>query len=145
MNEAQNHNEIGFGIALRAAIFHQGKILLLLRSRPSKGEYGFWELPGGRMNLGECYEDAVKREVFEETGLKISVLRPLNVFDARRDIDTQVIGITFLCVLEGEDMKVLLSDEHLESEWVSFDCIGTKKVIPGLKKEAALWKIGEQD
>lgn len=143
MKEAQNQQEVGFGIALRAAIFHQGKILLLLRSRPSKGEHGFWELPGGRMNLGECYEDAVKREVFEETGLKISVVRPLTVFDAKRDADTQVVGITFLCTLEGEDMNITLSDEHLESEWVSFDRIGTKKVIPGLNKEAALWLFAE--
>ena len=143
MIEAQNQQEVGFGIALRAAIFHHGKILLLLRSRPSKGEHGFWELPGGRMNLGECYEDAVKREVFEETGLKISVGRPLNVFDAKRDADTQVVGITFLCTLVDEDMNVILSDEHLEWEWVSFDRIGTKKIIPGLNREAALWKIGE--
>lgn len=143
MIEARNQNEIGFGIALRAAIFHQGKILLLLRSRPSKGEDGFWELPGGRMNLGECYEEAVKREVYEETGLKIRVLRPLNVFDAKRDIDTQVVGITFLCNLESDDMEVLLSDEHLDSEWVSFDRISTMKVIPGLNKEAARWKISE--
>lgn len=143
MKEAQNQQEVGFGIALRAAIFHQGKILLLLRSRPSKGKHGYWELPGGRMNLGERYEDAVKREVFEETGLKISVVRPLTVFDAKRDADTQVVGITFLCTLEGEDMNIILSDEHLESEWVSFDRIGTKKVIPGLNKEAALWMFVE--
>lgn len=143
MVEAQNQQEVGFGIALRAAIFHQGKILLLLRSRPSKGEHGFWELPGGRMNLGERYEDAVKREVFEETGLKISVVRPLTVFDAKRDADTQVVGITFLCTLEGEDMNIILSDEHLESEWVSFDHLGTKKVIPGLNKEAAQWMFVE--
>jgi len=143
MIESQSHQEVGFGIALRAAIFHKGKILLLLRSRSSKGEYGFWELPGGRMNLGERYEDAVKREVFEETGLKIRVIRPLNVFDARRDVDTQVVGITFMCALEGEEISVRLSDEHLESEWVSLDRIGSKKVIPGLHKEAALWKITE--
>lgn len=142
MIESQNQHEVGFGIALRAAIFHQGKILLLLRSRPSKGKHGFWELPGGRMNLGECYEDAVKREVFEETGLQISVVKPLTVFDAKRDVNTQVVGITFLCTLEGEDTEVQLSDEHLDSEWVSLDSLGSMKVIPGLSRESALWEIG---
>ncbi|SCZ77705.1 NUDIX hydrolase [Acidaminobacter hydrogenoformans] len=141
MIQDQRQQEVGFGIALRAAILAEGKILLLLRSRPSKGETGYWELPGGRMNLGECYEEAVKREVYEETGLKISVVKPLTVYDSKRDKDTQVIGIIFLCALDASNPKVQLSSEHLDSMWVSLEDLGTIKVIPGLSREAQLWEL----
>ncbi len=141
MTQDQRHHEVGFGVALRAAIMWEGRILLLLRSRPSKGEAGFWELPGGRMNLGECYEEAVKREVYEETGLKISVVRPLTVYDSKRDTDTQVIGIIFLCSIENPDAGINLSDEHLDARWVALEDISSMKVIPGLAREAQLWTL----
>lgn len=141
MSLIQHANEACFGIALRAAIFHHKRLLLLLRSRPSKGETGFWELPGGRMNAGERYEEAVKREVFEETGLRIKVIKPLTVFDAVRDHSTQVIGITFLCALEEGPDPLRLSDEHLEARWVPVDQLDSVKLIPGLKRESCYWGL----
>ena len=41
---------------------------------------GFWGLPGGLMDLGESFEEAAIREVFEETGLEIHNLKLLHVF-----------------------------------------------------------------
>lgn len=49
---------------------------LLLQKRHN----GFWGLPGGLMDFGESYEEAAKREVFEETGLIVENLILLNVF-----------------------------------------------------------------
>lgn len=58
-------------LAVSAAIFRDGRVLLVRRAR-SPGR-GFWSLPGGRVEFGESLEDAVQREVMEETGLGITV------------------------------------------------------------------------
>jgi 8-oxo-dGTP diphosphatase len=59
-------------LAVSAAIFRDGKILLVRRARsPAKG---FYSLPGGRVEFGETLHAALHREVDEETGLKIEIV-----------------------------------------------------------------------
>ena len=60
------------------AIFHDGRFLLVLRGRePSKGLLAF---PGGRVHEGEADEEAVRRELAEETGLTVESVSPLQQF-----------------------------------------------------------------
>lgn len=59
-------------IAVSAAIFRDGKVLLTRRARsPAKG---FYSLPGGRVEFGESLHQALSREVNEETGLEIEIV-----------------------------------------------------------------------
>jgi len=59
-------------IAVSAAIFRDGKVLLTRRARsPAKG---FYSLPGGRVEFGESLHQALAREVDEETGLAIEII-----------------------------------------------------------------------
>jgi 8-oxo-dGTP diphosphatase len=59
-------------LAVSAAIFRAGKILLVRRARsPAKG---FYSLPGGRVEFGESLHTALHREVDEETALKIEIV-----------------------------------------------------------------------
>src|SRR6202012_514080 len=59
-------------LAVSAAIFRDGKVLLVRRARsPGKGSYS---LPGGRVEFGESLHTALAREVDEETGLKIEIV-----------------------------------------------------------------------
>ena len=52
-----------------------GRLLLIRRGRePSRG---LWSVPGGRVEPGESGPDAVRREVFEETGLRVTVGEPV--------------------------------------------------------------------
>lgn len=56
--------------AVSAAILHHGRFLLVRRGRaPALGLYAF---PGGRVEKGETLEEAVRREVMEETGATVS-------------------------------------------------------------------------
>lgn len=59
-------------IAVSAAIFRDGKVLLTRRARsPAKG---FYSLPGGRVEFGELLHQALAREIDEETGLDIEII-----------------------------------------------------------------------
>jgi 8-oxo-dGTP diphosphatase len=58
-------------LAVSAAIFRNGKVLLVRRAR-SPGQ-GFYSLPGGRVEFGESLHAALHREVDEETALKIEI------------------------------------------------------------------------
>lgn len=59
-------------LAVSAAIFRDGKVLLTRRARsPAKG---FYSLPGGRVEFGESLHQALAREVDEETGLDVAIV-----------------------------------------------------------------------
>jgi len=59
-------------LAVSAAIFRDGKVLLVRRARsPAKG---FYSLPGGRVEFGETLHAALHREVDEETALKVEII-----------------------------------------------------------------------
>lgn len=58
-------------VAVGAIIYHQDRIVLIRRDKePSKGR---WTFPGGAVELGESLEEAVRREVLEETGLDVEI------------------------------------------------------------------------
>jgi mutator protein MutT len=67
-------------VSVGAAVVDGSRLLLIRRSKePSKG---LWSVPGGVIELGETVQDAVKREVKEETGIDVQVERLLDVADA---------------------------------------------------------------
>ena len=70
------------GVGCGAAVVSDGRILLVKRRRAPKS--GLWNLPGGKVGFLERVEDAVRREVLEETGLSIRLVRMLHV--------TQMLG-----------------------------------------------------
>jgi 8-oxo-dGTP diphosphatase len=57
-------------LAVSAAIFRNGKVLIVRRARPPA--HGLYTLPGGGVELGETLEEAVVREVREETALEVA-------------------------------------------------------------------------
>ena len=66
-----------------------------------------WELPGGHLEVGEKFKAGAIREVFEETGIKISKLK------------TIMKQKTFcMFVAQPKIIKVTLSDEHVDYVWV---------------------------
>lgn len=78
-----------FRIAVSALIFNGGQILLALRR-----DIGWWNLPGGGMEIGETVEEAVHREVLEETGLEIEIEQLVGVYSKPQK---QEVVLTFRC------------------------------------------------
>jgi len=114
-------------------VLHEGQYLLLKRNNvPAKGQ---WWLPGGRVRKGESLEQAVKREVFEETGLKCGVLSQVGVTNMIFP-ECHTISIYFLMESEGRDVK--MNDEHSEYRWVSTLPEDSHDYLRGMIRKARL-------
>lgn len=83
-----------------AVIVRDGKALIVKRAHePRKGE---WSLPGGMLELGESLQDAVRREIKEETRLDVEVGPVIETFDrVHRDDEGRIryhfVIIDFVC------------------------------------------------
>ncbi len=87
-------------LTVDAVVEVEGKILLVRRGKePFKG---FWALPGGFVKCGETVEEAVVREIEEETGLRMVVKDILGVYsEPNRDPRGHVVSVCFLGSAEG--------------------------------------------
>ena len=95
-------------------IFAGNRILVALRS-PSMSSPGCWELPGGKLEDGEVDAVALRRELEEELGIRVSVAEKLFSSDVVHN-GRRILMRTYLCcILEGEPLAV----EHAELAWVS--------------------------
>jgi 8-oxo-dGTP diphosphatase len=97
-----------------------GKILLLKRTPRADYSPGIWEDITGRMKQFEVPEEALKREVKEEAGLEIEIVRPLRVFHlfrGEKSAETELVGIIFLCRSQSD--RVRISGEHTEYKWTT--------------------------
>jgi ADP-ribose pyrophosphatase YjhB (NUDIX family) len=66
-------------LGVGALIVRDGRILLV--ERGGEPLRGYWSLPGGAVETGERLEDAMRREVREETGLEVEVVCLLEIFE----------------------------------------------------------------
>lgn len=107
-----------FHVTVKAVIIHEGKILLLKKVQPSADGLGVWELPGGGMEYKEGPENALIREVREETGLELASLHVAATFHVVRS-NLEIVGLNYRCT--PVDAAVKLSDEHETYCWVRPD------------------------
>jgi ADP-ribose pyrophosphatase YjhB (NUDIX family) len=92
--------------------------------RRNEPEKGLWSIPGGMVELGERVEDAVKREVQEETGMRIEVDRLLTTINRIiRDKDGRIqfhyVIIDYLCHLRFGTLKA--STDAEDARWIPLD------------------------
>lgn len=105
-----------FSLSLKVLLIDEnGRCLLLRRSASSKNHGGKWELPGGKVDEGENFDTALQREVFEETGLSLRLVRPFETACSRLP-DRQVVYLVMLA--DADPGEVRLSSEHDAAKWV---------------------------
>ena len=125
---------VGFGVM----ILKNGKILLGKRnddpekaSSQLRGE-GTWTMPGGKLEVGETFEEGSKREVLEETGL---ILNKVKVICVNQDIIPSAHFITiglFSDNISGE-VKIMEPEEITEWRWFDMNKLPNPIYFPSAK------------
>lgn len=93
---------------------------------------GTWTLPGGKYEFGESFEDGAKREVFEETGIR---LNQVDVFSVANNIvpDAHFVTIGLVSTDFTGEPQVLEPDEITEWQWFSLDKLPRPLYFPSEK------------
>ena len=96
------NKDIQFHITVKGIVIYEGKTLILKRVRPSSDGLGYWELPGGGLEYGEDPHQALVRELKEETGLDIEIIKPVYTFTAIRPTIRQwvLVSCVFLQMIK---------------------------------------------
>lgn len=96
-----SNNSALFRVAVSALVFKEGRVLLSLRR-----DIDWWNLPGGGVEIDETVDEAVCREVLEETGLEVAVDGIVGVYSKPQKRE---VVLTFLCHIVG---GMLISTEE---------------------------------
>jgi len=120
-----------------AGFLKKGDRFLLVRRPINKKRGGLWEFPGGKVENGETLEEAIKRELKEELGIKTKVRRFLSKINYKYPE-----GEIELILLEIDSKEEPILKEALELRWVNFEevkelelCPADKKLLESLKKD----------
>ncbi len=127
-----------------AVVFRGSEVLLVRRgNQPSKGKLG---IPGGVVELGETAEEAVVREVEEETGIRVKPLRVLDVLDSIvRDDDGGIrfhyVLLEFLCEPLGGELRA--SSDASDALWAPLERFEELDVMP--RTRAFIEKVAREE
>lgn len=102
-----------------ALIFNSKKEVLMIRTHKWSN---LWGIPGGKIKFGETAEAALRREIMEETGLKISDIRFALVQDCIHSNefyrDAHFVLLNYTCRCTGKNPTVILNEEGREFRWI---------------------------
>lgn len=119
-----------------AVVFDDAARLLLVRRANEPGR-GCWSLPGGRVEPGESDEQAVRREVAEETGLAVRVDRYVGGV-RRRAPDGACYDIhDYACRTAGGSLRP--GDDADDARWVDAATLAALPLVEQLADTLAGW------
>ncbi|EES91158.1 NUDIX domain-containing protein [Clostridium botulinum] len=115
----QGKDYIGVGVG--AVIFNEkNEILLLLRNKSP--EKGHWSIPGGKVEMFETIEEAIIREVKEETDIDIEIVRILTVTNHIISQEKEHwVAPTFLAKIIKGQAKNIEFQKHKDIGWFSIE------------------------
>lgn len=117
-------------LCVGAVVILGNSVLLIRRGKPpQKGE---WTLPGGMVELGESLRAAVRREVQEETGLRVEPASLAAIFERiiRRNgrVQYHYIVLDYVCRLKGGKLRP--ASDVTDARWVSQAELGQYRLRP---------------
>ncbi len=131
------------------ALIFKGRAILLVE-RGGNPLKGYWSLPGGLAETGETLEDAVAREVLEETGLRVEPFEFFGLYqrimrDSKGRTEYHYLLSDYVCRVTGGELRA--GDDVSNVEWVMRSRLkdykmteGTLNVIEEAYKKRALRK-----
>jgi 8-oxo-dGTP diphosphatase len=119
-------------VGIGALIFQRGRILMVERGKePLKG---WWSLPGGAVETGETLDQAVRREVREETGLEVHPVRMFEIFerimrDSQGAAEYHYVLIDYLCRITGGILCA--GDDVAKVQWTRQEELSALQITEG--------------
>lgn len=129
-------------VATKAFVVFEGKVLIL-RESPKYDDgtnIGKFDVPGGRVQSGERFDQGLLREIHEETGLDVTIIRPFHTDEWRpvvKDEHWQIVGTYFLC--QADNTNVILGKDHSEYQWIDPTKHQDYPLIDNLKRAFAAY------
>jgi 8-oxo-dGTP diphosphatase len=127
--------------AQKAFIVSDGSLLLVRKSEDDPHHPGLWEVPGGRLRVSADLdlEHHIRREVWEEVGIKIDPGSPFHLWDWHLPLgdggQVRIVAVARCC--RPASLEVTTDnqtwDDHLaDAAWVGFDAVLDYPLIPAL-------------
>ncbi|MCC7553886.1 MAG: NUDIX domain-containing protein [Methanobacteriaceae archaeon] len=121
--------DLPYGLTIRGLLKKDNKILILKRDSKSKTNPNRWELPGGKVDPGEFFDEALVREFIEETNLNIEIG---SLVGAIQDDFSHKRTVVIIMEVKTSDYDIKISDEHIDWKWA------TLKEIKNLEQASSL-------
>lgn len=105
MSQSQEAPVRGFRVAVNAVIEQDGRALLARRR-----DIGWWNLPGGGVEPGESVTEGLQRELREEIGAEVEIVRLAGVYSKPQKCE---VVLVFLCHLSANQEQALHTTEEV--------------------------------
>ena len=141
MVKVKNSIMKAYGLTVRGIIKNEnGEILIVKRHPKSRTDPEMWELPGGKVEKGEHFADALVREIKEETNLDVNVG---DFAEAIQNDYSHKRTVQLMMYLENITGEVKISEEHTDWMWASLEKMKGLEISTSLKKclEKRNWEI----
>jgi len=118
-----------------AVTINKGKVLLVIRGKsPNLGK---WGIPGGVVEVGETVEEAVVREVYEETNIVVKPIKLITIFDSiGRDSEGKVrihyVLLEYLCEYVSGEVKA--ASDAPDAKWFALNEMDSINMMENTRK-----------
>jgi len=126
------HRPALFPVSVKAVVVRDGKVLLLRNERDE------WELPGGKLELGEDPPERLRQEIAEECGWDATIGPILDAWQYRIRDGVDVLVVTYGAVATTNDPPVL-SHEHTQAGLFAEHEVVGLAIPEGYKRSIAAW------
>jgi 8-oxo-dGTP diphosphatase len=132
MQKGIDYIGVGVGAIIQDDV---GRVFLAKRGREVRNESGKWEFPGGAVEFNETLAQALVREIREEYGFSVSVLRLLDVVDHILPFEKQHwVSPTFLCAVASGTPAIQEPHKCDAIGWFTLDKIPEQELTLASKK-----------
>jgi 8-oxo-dGTP pyrophosphatase MutT (NUDIX family) len=121
-----------YPVSVKGVVFRDDRVLLLRNEREE------WELPGGKLELGEDPAECVAREIYEEAGWHVTTGPILDAWQFHIFDGADVLIITYGCHTSSTGDPVV-SHEHKQAGLFSYPEVSGLPMPYGYKKSIATW------
>lgn len=122
-----------YPVSVKGVVVRAGLVLLLRNERDE------WELPGGKLELGEDPARCAEREIAEETGWYVSAGSLIDAWQYHIANNADVLVLTYGCYLAARAGQPAVSPEHKEVGLFSQSAAAELRMPDGYKKSIASW------